>query len=87
MIIEDNVYEGKTFDDMLNKSLPKMVTQEGMKEKVLSIYSASKLFSTTGITSGWQIGSKELINSSKIVHQYSIFCQYNITETAVALSL
>ena len=28
--LEDNVYEGMTFDDMFNKPLPKLAFQEGM---------------------------------------------------------
>jgi kynurenine aminotransferase len=44
VVIEDNVYEGITFDDMYNKPLPKMAFQKGMKDRTISVYSAGKIF-------------------------------------------
>lgn len=58
MVIEDNVYTGMTFDDMLGKPLPKIAFQKGMRERTLSVYSAGKIFSATGVRSGWIVGPK-----------------------------
>lgn len=86
-VIEDNVYEGVTFDDMFEKPLPKVAFQEGMRDRTLSIYSAGKIFAATGIRTGWMIGSTPLIKAARSVHQYNVFCQYNVMENAVAASL
>ena len=87
MIIEDNVYEGMTFDDMFGKDLPKMAFQENMYERTLSIYSAGKIFAATGVRSGWVIGNADLIRSVRSVHQYNVFCAYNVVENTIAQSL
>lgn len=58
-----------------------------MKDRTLSIYSAGKIFAATGIRAGWMIGSVPLIKAARSVHQYNIFCQYNVMENAVASSL
>lgn len=85
--IEDNVYDGMTFDDMFNKPLPKLCFQEGMADRSLSIYSAGKMFAATGVRSGWVIGSANLIKSVRSVHQYNVFCSYNVIENTIASSL
>jgi aspartate/methionine/tyrosine aminotransferase len=85
--VEDNVYEGMTFDDMFNKPLPKLCFQEGMADRSLSIYSAGKMFAATGVRSGWVIGSANLIKSVRSVHQYNVFCSYNVIENTIANSL
>lgn len=78
IVVEDNVYEGMTFDDMFGQDLPKMAFEKGMEERVLSVYSAGKIFAATGVRSGWVIGNAELIKSVRSVHQYNVFCGYNI---------
>ena len=67
-----------TFDDMYNKPLPKMVFQEGMFDRTLSIYSAGKIFAATGVRSGWVIGPANIIKYVRSVHQYNTFCHYNV---------
>ena len=76
-----------TFDDMFNKPLPKLCFQEGMADRSLSIYSAGKMFAATGVRSGWVIGSANLIKSVRSVHQYNVFCSYNVIENTIANSL
>ena len=61
--------------------------QKGMYDRCLSIYSGGKIFSATGVRTGWIIGSKNVIKSVRSVHQYNVFCAYNIVENTVAKSL
>ena len=87
IVLEDNVYEGMTFDDYFKKELPKLCFQKGMYERTLSIYSAGKIFAATGVRCGWIIGPAHLIKCARSVHQYNVFCSYNVVENAVAKSL
>ena len=63
---------------MYDKPLPKIAFQEGMADRTLSIYSAGKIFAATGVRSGWVIGPASLIRAVRSVHQYNVFCQYNV---------
>lgn len=87
VVVEDNVYEGMTFDEYFNKPLPKLSFQKGMADRSLSIYSAGKIFAATGVRSGWVIGPAYLIKSVRSVHQYNVFCSYNVIENTLANSL
>jgi len=58
-----------------------------MFDRTLSIYSAGKIFAATGVRSGWVIGPANLIKAVRSVHQYNVFCAYNVIENAVAKSL
>lgn len=87
IIIEDNVYEGMTFDELLGSKLPKIIHEDGMYERTVSVYSAGKIFAATGVRCGWAIGSTKLIQSVRSVHQYNVFCYYNVIEMAIAQSL
>lgn len=87
IVLEDNVYERMIFDDMFEKDLPKIALQEGMFDRSLSVYSAGKIFAATGVRSGWVIGPAKLIKSVRSIHQYSVFCAYNIIESTVEKSL
>ncbi len=78
IVLEDNVYEGITFDNMYGKPLPKMAFQKGMYDRTISVYSAGKIFAATGIRSGWVIGPTELVRAARTIHQYNVFCQYNV---------
>lgn len=64
-----------------------MAFQEGMYERTLSVYSAGKIFAATGVRSGWVIGPEDLIKSVRSVHQYNVFCMYNVVENTIAKSL
>lgn len=68
-----------TFDDYFLKDLPKFAHQEGFQDRTLSVYSGGKIFAATGVRSGWVIGNAELIKSVRSVHQYNVFCAYNVT--------
>jgi len=49
-----------------------------MADRTISVYSAGKIFSATGVRSGWAVGHPSLIKSVRSVHQYNVFCGYNI---------
>ena len=78
IIVDDNVYEGYIYDNMFEKPLPKVAFQEGMADRTISVYSAGKIFSATGVRSGWVVAHPSLIKSVRSVHQYNVFCGYNI---------
>ena len=77
VVIEDNVYEGITFDELYKQPLPKIAFQPNMKDRTVSVYSAGKIFCATGTRSGWMIGPKELVQAARSVHQWNVFCIYN----------
>jgi aspartate/methionine/tyrosine aminotransferase len=87
IVVEDNVYEGTTFDKYFDKPLPKIAFIEGMYDRTVSVYSAGKIFCATGVRSGWVIGPANLIKSVRSVHQYTVFCSYNVIENTIAKSL
>jgi aspartate/methionine/tyrosine aminotransferase len=76
-----------TFDDMYGQQLPKMTRIKSVSHRTLSIYSAGKIFAATGVRSGWVIGPSPLIKAVRSVHQYNVFCSYNVVENAIAKSL
>lgn len=78
VIIEDNVYEGMIFDELLGSRLPKIIHEPGMYDRTVSVYSAGKIFAATGVRCGWAIGSTKIIQSVRSVHQYNVFCYYNV---------
>jgi aspartate/methionine/tyrosine aminotransferase len=54
-----------------------------MFDRTLSIYSAGKIFAATGIRSGWVIGPAPLVKAVRSVHQYNVFCSYNVIENTL----
>lgn len=58
-----------------------------MYDRTVSVYSAGKIFAATGVRSGWVIGPASLIKAVRSVHQYTVFCAYNVVENTVAKSL
>ena len=58
-----------------------------MFDRTLSIYSAGKIFAATGVRSGWVIGPSNLIKAVRSVHQYTVFCPYNVLENTIRQSL
>ncbi len=72
------------FDEGLGKQFPKLAFHESMKSRTVSVYSAGKILAATGIRVGWVIGPSSLIKSIYSIHQYNVFCYYNVIEEAVA---
>ncbi len=65
--ISDEVYEWITYDE--KKKHIRIATLPNMWERTLTIGSAGKTFSSTGLKLGWTIGPKNLIRPCQIVHQ------------------
>lgn len=55
-----------------------------MWERTVTIGSAGKLFSSTGLQMGWTVGPRELIRKSAIVHNNSIYCCPTYMQEVVA---
>jgi aspartate/methionine/tyrosine aminotransferase len=55
----DEVYEHMIYDEY--EHLPRLANLPGMWDRTISIMSAGKIFSATGIRIGWGIGPKKLI--------------------------
>lgn len=68
--ISDEVYEWITYDP--NKKHIRMATLPNMWERTLTIGSAGKTFSSTGLKLGWTIGPEHLIRPCQVVHQVMI---------------
>jgi kynurenine--oxoglutarate transaminase/cysteine-S-conjugate beta-lyase/glutamine--phenylpyruvate transaminase len=85
VILMDEVYEHMVFDEF--QELPRMVKLEGLWDRCISIMSAGKFFSATGIRLGWCIGPKKLITIVNSIHQFSSFCQYDPLQLALADTL
>lgn len=87
IVIEDNVYEGLTFDEYYQKPLPKLAFEPGFHERTIGVYSAGKIFAATGIRVGWAIGPAHLIKGVQSVAQYTFFCINDSLQRSCAQSL
>ena len=86
LVLEDVVYEHIAYE-MEPFSLPRISRIPGMWERTVSIHSAGKLFSCTGVRLGWCIGPAELINCVQSYNQYNSFCLSQLHQQAVARTL
>lgn len=59
VVLADEVYEKVVFD---GNELVRFANIEGMWDRTVSIYSAGKTFSMTGLRVGWAIGPSYLID-------------------------
>jgi kynurenine--oxoglutarate transaminase/cysteine-S-conjugate beta-lyase/glutamine--phenylpyruvate transaminase len=84
-LIMDEVYEHMIYDEY--ETLPRFATLEGMWDRTVSIMSAGKIFSATGIRIGWAIGSKSIIQKAAAIYQYNSFCLYDPVQLAIADAL
>jgi len=80
--ISDEVYEHIYYDN--HTTFPRMANVPGMWDKTLSVYSAGKIFSCTGIRIGWAVGAEPLIKSLNVNHQYNAFCMYEPIQNTIA---
>lgn len=65
--ISDEVYEWITYEN--DKKHIRIATLPNMWQRTLTIGSAGKTFSSTGLKLGWTIGPEHLIRLCQIVHQ------------------
>ena len=85
IIIMDEVYEHMVYDQ--HNYLPRMANVEGMWDRTISLMSAGKFLSATGIRIGWCIGPQKLLKIVNTVHQYNSFCLHDPTQLAISESL
>ncbi|CAL8318228.1 unnamed protein product [Lota lota] len=81
--ISDEVYEWLTYDGTKHV---KIASLPGMWERTVTIGSAGKTFSATGLKVGWAIGPSHIIKHLKTVHQNSIYHCPTAAQVAVAES-
>lgn len=72
--LSDEVYENFVFDPKLTGHHVRMCDVPGMRERTLTVGSASKMFSLTGWRVGWLYGPADLIGACRSVHSYATFC-------------
>ncbi|CAF4519777.1 unnamed protein product, partial [Rotaria socialis] len=80
--ISDEVYEWIVYDE--NKKHIRMSTLPNMWERTLTIGSAGKTFSSTGLKLGWTIGPSNLVRGCQIVHQDCVYTCPTISQEVVA---
>lgn len=61
IVVEDGVYEHLCFDNYEPLKLPRFAQLEGAWDRTVSVYSAGKLYSATGIRMGWAVGPQSII--------------------------
>lgn len=82
IVISDEVYEHIYYDD--HQYFPRIANVPGMWDRTVSIYSAGKIFSCTGIRVGWAIGAESIIKAINVCHQYNAFCLYEPIQNTIA---
>lgn len=84
LAITDEVYEHLVFDGNRHIS---MATLPGMRERTVTISSASKTFSVTGWKIGYVIAAPDLSDALRRYHQFVTFCSASPFQEAVAITM
>ena len=84
VVICDEVYEHLVYDD--GAHIP-LATLPGLRERVLKIGSAGKIFSLTGWKVGWVMGPRELVSVVTKAHQFLTFTTSPALQLGVAHGL
>lgn len=82
IVFSDEVYEHIYFDN--HKEFPRIANVEGMWNRTITLSSAGKIFSATGVRMGWFIGHEDLIKAICPLHQYATFCMSDIPQSVIA---
>lgn len=82
--IADEVYESCLFGDMKHHRLEDF---PGMRERTVTIGSASKLLSLTGWRVGWVTGPDDLVEAVRTAHAYSTYCAPTPLQEGVAIAM
>lgn len=83
-VICDEVYEHLVFDG--RPQIP-LITLPGMRERVVRVGSAGKMFSLTGWKIGWVTGAPAPIDAIAKAHQFITFTTAPATQLAIAYAL
>ena len=84
IVLTDEVYEHLTFDGTPHIA---MATLPGMRDRVLSISSGGKTFSTTGWKVGWLCGPPALVAAARTAKQFLTYVSSGPFQPAIALGL
>lgn len=84
VVVSDEVYERLVYD---GAHVPFASVSEAAFARTLSVYSAGKTFSATGIKLGWVVGPAGLLHDLKLAHQYMVFATNHPAQAAVAEAL
>jgi aspartate/methionine/tyrosine aminotransferase len=89
VVICDEVYEHLTFDGRPHIPLATLTAANGagMRERVVRIGSAGKIFSLTGWKIGWVMGPKALVDVIANVHQFLTFATPPAQQLGIAHGL
>jgi aspartate/methionine/tyrosine aminotransferase len=84
LVITDEVYEHLVFDG--NRHVY-MAALPGMRDRTVTISSASKTFSVTGWKVGYVLAPPDLTEALRRIHQFVTFCSSAPMQEAVALAI
>lgn len=84
IVISDEVYEHLVFDD---RKFEPVIKRPGMRERVLRVGSAGKMFSLTGWKIGWVTGAAPLVDLAAKAHQFLTFTTSPALQLGVAHGL
>lgn len=82
--ITDEVYEHLVYDDNKHTYIASL---PGMRDRTVTLSSASKSFSVTGWKIGWVVASADLIDALRRIHQLVVFCSAAPLQEAIAIAL
>lgn len=83
-VVTDEVWEHLVYD---GKAHIPLMTLPGMRDRVVKVGSAGKIFSLTGWKVGWAVGPPDLMDAVTKVHQFLTFTVAPGTQAAVAYGL
>lgn len=83
-VVSDEVYEHLVFE---GEHVPFASVSESAFARTLSVYSAGKTFSATGLKIGWVIGPAELLRDLQLAHQFISFSVCSVSQVAIADAL
>lgn len=55
-------------------AIPLAIKMPELSNRTIGVWSAGKIFSSTGLRIGWAIGTEELIKGVKAANQYHVYC-------------
>lgn len=84
LVITDEVYECLTYDSVQHVPLAAL---PGMRDRTLTVSSASKMFNCTGWRTGWVCGNAKLIAAVRSAKQFLSYVGAAVFQPAVALAL
>lgn len=84
VVVSDEVYEHLVFK---GSHIPFASVSESTFMRTLSVYSAGKTFSATGLKTGWVIAPTHLLNELQLAHQFIVFAVNRVSQIAIADAL